>query len=62
MVVYTRSPGGSVQVMYFLTIGPRHDLLWTNSSHITVEDKVFKSDASYDSAKLKPPFSNLVLK
>jgi len=27
-----------------------------------VEDRVFKSDASHDSAKLKPPFSNLVLK
>ena len=61
MVVYTRSPDGSVEAMY-LTIGPRNDLLWTNSSQITAEDKVFKSDASYDSARLKPPFSNLALK
>jgi hypothetical protein len=62
VVVYTRSPDrSSIQAMYF-TIGPRNDLLWTNSSYITVEDRVFKSDASYDSGKLKQPFSNLALR
>jgi hypothetical protein len=61
MVVYSRSPGGSVDAMY-LTVGPRNDLLWTNSSQITAEDKVFKSEASYDSAKRKPPFGNFALK
>jgi len=61
MVVYTRSRDGSVQGIYF-TSGSRNDLLWTNSSYITVEDKVFKSDASYDSGKLKQPFSNLAIR
>ena len=61
LVVYTRSPGDSIQVLYF-TIGPGNELLWTNSSYITVADKVFKSDASYDSARLKPAFSNRVTK
>ena len=58
LVVYTRSPGDSIQVLYF-TIGPDGSLLWTNSRDITVADKVFKSDAAVQiSAKLKPPFSN----
>jgi hypothetical protein len=51
-----------LQVTERVTIGPGNDLLWTNSSYITVEDRVFKSDASYDSGKLKQPFSNLALR
>jgi hypothetical protein len=61
MVVYTRSSVGVVQVMYF-TVNANNDLLWTNSSHITLSDKVFKNGPLYDSALLAKPFSNIAIR
>lgn len=61
IVVYTRSATGTVQVMYFTRNG-NNDLLWTNSSHITLSDRVFKKGPVYDSSLLAPPFSNVSLR
>ncbi|MET0646111.1 MAG: hypothetical protein ABW208_05770 [Pyrinomonadaceae bacterium] len=61
MVVYTKSPAGAVNVMYFTTAaGDR--LLWTNSSHITLSDKVFKRGHVYDSARAERPFAGSAVK
>jgi hypothetical protein len=60
VVVYTRSAVG-VQVMYF-TFNTRNELLWTNTSSLTVSDKVFKSGSLYDAASLGKPFSSIAVK
>lgn len=61
VVVYTRSSGGSVQVMYF-TFGHNKELLWTNSSHLTTADQVFKKGSLYDAALSDKPFSSIAIK
>lgn len=61
VVVYTRTSAGRIKVMYF-TVSANNDLLWTNSSYITVADKVFKKGPLYNSATLDKPFSNSVIK
>lgn len=58
VVVYTRPAKGSVQVIY-LTVSEGNELLWTNSSHITGADKVFKSGPLYDAATGEKPFSGI---
>ena len=60
VVVYTRSRSG-VQVMYF-TFGTNGELLWTNSSYITVADRVFKQGPLYNAALLEKPFSSVAIK
>jgi hypothetical protein len=60
VVVYTRSAVG-VQVMYF-TFSARNELLWTNTSALTVSDKVFKSGPLYNAASLGKPFSSIAMK
>jgi hypothetical protein len=60
MVVYTKSSAGAINVMYFTTDGD--ELLWTNSSHITVSDKVFKRGPVYDSALSEKPFAGSAIK
>jgi hypothetical protein len=59
LVVYLKPPTGRVQVMYF-TIGAANELLWTNSSHITVADRIFKNAPLYDAAGGEKPFSSVV--
>jgi hypothetical protein len=61
IVVYTRTPTGLVQALYFT---PRGDtrLAWTNSSYITVADQVFKQGPLHTAAAAKPPFRGLVIK
>jgi hypothetical protein len=61
VVVYTKSAAGDVQVMYF-TAGRDERLLWTNSSHITVSDRVFKQGPLLAAASSTIPFSSLVIK
>lgn len=61
LVVYTRTAEGTVQVMYF-TSGTGNELLWTNSSHVTVADKVFKRGPLYKSGLSKKPFSSIAIK
>jgi hypothetical protein len=51
----------TVQVMYF-TVRSDNALLWTNSSHITVSDKIFKRGPLYNAASLPRPFSNVATK
>ena len=53
VVVYTRSPVGVVEVMYF-TPNAKSELLWTNSYHITVSDRVFKKGPLHDAALRAP--------
>jgi len=60
VVVFTRSAGG-VQVIYF-TLNSGNELLWTNSSSLTVSDKVFKTGLMYDAASLGKPFSSIAMK
>jgi hypothetical protein len=47
----------SIQAIYFTT-----GMLWTNSSHITVADKVFKDGPVAAASGQKPPFGSLVRK
>jgi len=60
VIVYTNSPNKDVHVMYFTTRDGK--LLWTNSSHVTVADQVFKSGALFRAAWLAKPFSNIAVK
>lgn len=50
VVVYTKPSVGPIQVMYF-TSDAANELLWANSSHITLSDKVFKNGPVYDSVR-----------
>ena len=61
LVVYTRTGDGDVQVLYF-TYTPDHRLVWTNSSHITIADRVFKQGPLYAAANATKPFTELVVK
>ena len=61
LVVYTRTGEGDVQVLYF-TYTPDHRLVWTNSSHITIADRVFRQGPLYAAANATNPFSDLVVK
>ena len=61
IVVYTKLQDDTVQVMYF-TVGNDNALLWTNSSHVTVSDKIFKRGPLYNAASLPRPFSNVANK
>lgn len=61
LVVYTRSSAGTFNVMYF-TPAADGRLLWTNSSHITVSDKLFKHGPVYDSVLSEKPFANSAIK
>jgi hypothetical protein len=61
IVVYTKLQDDTVQVMYF-TVRNDNSLLWTNSSHVTVSDKIFKKGPLYNAASLPRPFSNVAIK
>ncbi len=61
IVVYTKLQDDTVQVMYF-TVRNDNALLWTNSSHVTVSDKIFKRGPLYNAASLPKPFSNVAIK
>ncbi len=60
VIIYGKTKN-SVQSMHF-TANENNELLWTNSSHITVMDKVFKSGYLYDAALLDKPFSEIKIK
>jgi hypothetical protein len=61
MVVYTKLPDNTVQVLY-LTARNDGELLWTNSSHITVSDKVFKKGPLYNAASQDKPFAGIAIR
>lgn len=60
LVVYAKMPDNTMQVMYFTNIG--NNLRWTNSTHITIVDKVFKAGPLAKAALLEKPFSELAVK
>jgi hypothetical protein len=60
VILYAKMPDNSLQVMYF--ISSHNELLWTNSSHITIADKVFKAGPLAKSALLEKPFSEFAVK
>jgi hypothetical protein len=59
-LVYAKTPDKALQVMYF--VSSRNDLLWTNSIHITIADKVFKAGPLARAALLEKPFSEFAVK
>jgi hypothetical protein len=61
VVVYTKTSTGEIQAIYFSVTADRR-LLWTNSSHITVADQVFKRGPLLAAAGAAPPFSTVVIK
>jgi hypothetical protein len=60
LVVYTKSPGSTVDVVYFLRQGG--GLVWTNAYRVTVSDRVFKAGPLFEAAKQSSPFSTFLLK
>ena len=60
IVLYAKTPNNGLQVMYF--ISSHNDLLWTNSTHITIADKVFKNDPLAKAALVEKPFSEFAVK
>ncbi len=61
VVVYTRTPSGQVQVLYF-TASADNRLLWANSAYITVADQVFKQGRLLTAAGSAQPFGELAVK
>lgn len=61
MVVYTKLPDNTVQVLYF-TARNDGELLWTNSSHVTVSDKIFKKGPLYNAASQDKPFGGMAIR
>src|SRR5438552_4855983 len=61
LVVYNEPLSAYYGVMYF-TRRSDGQLVWTNASHITPEDDVFKRGALYKAASLPVPFSSLAIK
>lgn len=63
VVVYTYSQASArtVEVMYF-TLSEDERLLWTNSSHVTVADQVFKKGPLYQAALGDEPFKSIEIK
>ncbi len=61
LVVYVRTAQRDVQVLYF-TVAPDKRLLWTNASHLTTSDQVFKQGPLFAAAGSTKPFSSLAIK
>lgn len=60
VVLYAKTPNNDLQVMYF--VSSHNDLLWTNSTHITIADKVFKDGTIAKAAMVQKPFSEFAVK
>jgi len=60
MIVYTKSADASIHEFYF-TPAANNDLLWTNSSYITISDKVFKQGVLREAAAIAKPFSSIAI-
>ena len=61
MIVYTKLQDATVQVLYF-TASNDGELLWANSSHITVSDKIFKKGPLYNAASQDRPFGGIAIR
>jgi len=62
VVVYLRAAAGDHPQVMYLVSGEGQDLLWANSSHLTVADRVFKGGPLYDAAGGEKPFSGVMNK
>lgn len=58
VIVYTTTPAG-IKAMYF--INRAGELQWTNASHVTRVDQVFKRGLMIQAASAEPPFATLVI-
>jgi len=61
IVVYTKTRASGIQVLYF-TVTADKRLVWTNSSHITDSDHVFKQGPLFAAASSPKPFGTMVIK
>jgi hypothetical protein len=61
LVVYVRTAQRDVQVLYF-TAAADGRLLWTNASHLTTSDEVFKQGPLFEAAGSAKPFSGIAIK
>jgi hypothetical protein len=61
VVVYTKSPSGSLQVMFFIS-NADNELLWTHSSYITDSTKIFTRGPLRDAALELRPFASGLIK
>jgi hypothetical protein len=59
IVVYARTDEG-VQVLYFMS-DANGKLLWTNSSHQSIGDEIFKKGALFAAATAERPFQALAI-
>ena len=61
VVVYAKSQGGSLQVMFFIS-NANNELLWTHTSHISNSTKIFTKGPLRDAALEAKPFANSLIK
>ncbi len=61
VIVYALSPADGPQALY-LTPGAGNVLLWTNSSHLTVADELFKQGPLIEAAGQDTPFGALAIR
>lgn len=61
IAVYTKTQDNTVQILYF-TVRSDNQLVWTNSSHITVSDKIFKRGPLYNAALQEKPFRSIAIR
>jgi len=62
IAVYTRTPTGVIQVLYFTAAPDSGQLLWTNSAYMSVSDRVFKAGPVFAAASSAKPFSAIALR
>jgi hypothetical protein len=61
LVVYTRMRDGGIRVLYF-KVGTDKQLLWMNSSYLTLAHPVFERGPLFAAAASTKPFSSLLIK
>lgn len=62
IAVYTRTPTGMIQVLYFTVAPDTGRLLWTNSAYISASDRVFKAGPVFAAASSAKPFSGIAIR
>ena len=62
IAVYTRTPTGIIQVLYFTVTPDAGRLLWTNSAYMSSSDRAFKVGPVFAAASSAKPFSGIAIK
>jgi hypothetical protein len=62
IAVYTRTPTGVIQVLYFTVAPDAGQLVWTNSAYMSVSDRAFKAGPVFAAASSAKPFSALAIR